>query len=225
LGCPTTCPDPAEGSRAFFSAEGGDEVIAQGFKAITDLTNAIKASGVLPPATRVRSLAPATDAAGKGAAAVIEQTEEEEVEVPEAQIEEETDDEVEATPVNGNTPKRNYNFKKPKFLNDLEINKASKPLAEFVKEKNPTDQLDKYLVVVVWLITYMQVPEVTIDHVYTVFDILGWNGEMPTNPSIPLRDLKSKKLMLTREPDAEGYKVNFKGEQHVENMGKKASAA
>ena len=212
---------------AGFSAEGGDDVIAQGFKAISDLTNAIKASGVLPPATRVKTLAPAGDQTDKGGkvAAVIEQTEDQEVEVPEEEQVEATD-EVEDTPAaaNGNTPKRNYSFKKPTFMNDLDVSKASKPLADFVKEKNPADVIDKYLVVVYWLTTYMNVPEVTVDHVYTVFDILGWKGEMPTNPSIPLRDLKSKKHMLTRESGAEGYKVNFKGEKHVENMGK-ASAA
>jgi hypothetical protein len=76
----------------------------------------------------------------------------------------------------------------------------------------------KYLVIVYWFLKYMDIAEVTIDHVYTVFDVLGWKAEMPSNPSVPLRDLKSKSNMLTREPKAEGYKLNFKGEQEVEKM-------
>jgi hypothetical protein len=91
-------------------------------------------------------------------------------------------------------------------------------LKPFIAEKKPSTLIAKYLVVVYWLEKCLDVPEVTIDHVYTVFDILGWKAEMPNNPSVPLRDLKSKSHMLTREPGAEGYKLNFKGEQEVEKM-------
>jgi hypothetical protein len=119
---------------------------------------------------------------------------------------------------NGSGTKRNYNFKTPTFMNDLDVTKAKKDLNAFVAEKNPPDVMAKYLLIVYFLQKYMDIAEVKIDHVYTVFDILGWKTEMPSNPSIPLRDLKSKKHMLTREPGAEGYKLNFKGEQEVEKM-------
>lgn len=127
-----------------------------------------------------------------------------------------------AVPANGNGSggaKRSYNFKTPTFLNDLDITKAKKRLQEFVAEKNPADVMNKYLVVVYWLQKYMDVAEITVDHVYTVFDILGWKTEMPLKVGKPLADLKSKRHMLTREPEAEGYKLNFKGEQEVEKMG------
>jgi hypothetical protein len=51
-----------------------------------------------------------------------------------------------------------------------------------------------------------------------VFDILGWKTDMPLKASKPLADLKSKRHTLTREAGAEGYKLNFKGEQEVEKM-------
>jgi hypothetical protein len=134
-------------------------------------------------------------------------------------------DEAEETPVvSGNGSggqKRNYNYKTPTFLNALDLSKASKPLLEFIAEKKPTSVMDKYLVVVVWLTKHMSIEQVTIDHVYTIFDHLGWKGEMPVNPSAPLRDLKSKRHMLTRDDGEDGYKVNFKGEKEVENMGVK----
>lgn len=119
---------------------------------------------------------------------------------------------------NGSGTKRSYSYKTPKFQNDLDIAKAKKDLKGFMAEKNPSSQTAKYLAVVYWLQKFMDVPEVTIDHVYTIFDILGWKSDMPSNPSVPLRDLKSKAHMLTREPNAEGYKLNFKGEQEVEKM-------
>lgn len=119
---------------------------------------------------------------------------------------------------NGTASKRNYSYKTPTFLNDLDITKAKKDLKAFMAEKNPPNVTSKYLAVVYWLQKYMDIPEVTIDHVYTVFDHLGCKTEMPNNPSVPLRDLKSKSHMLTREPGAEGYKLNFKGGQEVEKM-------
>jgi hypothetical protein len=80
--------------------------------------------------------------------------------------------------------------------------------------------MDKYLLTVVWFKKHMSIEEVTVAHVYTAFDNVGWKSDMPANPSVPLRDLKSQRHVLTREQGAEGYKVNFKGEQIVEKMGK-----
>jgi hypothetical protein len=206
-----------------FELHGRNATVSEGIKAITQ---AISGRAVVISEPRRPSL-PAVPKPGNGAGTV--ETEELELQAedvadpedltvePETDVEEET-----ATPSNGggNATKRAYSFKKPTFLNDLDPSKASKPLKDFIDEKKPSSVPDKYMVVVVWLITYMGIPEVTIVHVYTIFDQLGWKGEMPTNPSIPLRDLKSKKNMLTREEGAEGYKVNFKGEKYVENMGK-----
>ena len=120
---------------------------------------------------------------------------------------------------NGSGTKRSYSFKTPTFLNELDVTKAKKDLKEFVGEKNPPDVMSKYLVVVYFLQKYMDVAEVTVDHVYTVFDTLGWKTEMPLKAGKPLADLKSKRHMLTREPNAEGYRLNFKGEQEVDKMG------
>jgi len=206
---------------AGFAVEGNDSVLADGFKAIRDLTEAMKHSGVLAPAPRVKAVLSSSSEAPKQGSVkpgVIEPDE------PDQLIGDAADDvdlgEPEQTPEGGNgtQPKRNYNYKTPTFLDDLDITKAKKDLNEFVAEKNPPDTMSKYLAVVFWLQKYMDVPEVKIDHVYTVFDILGWKAEIPANPSVPLRDLKSKKHMLTRETGAEGYKLNFKGEQEVEKM-------
>ena len=199
-----------------FELHGRNATVSEGIKAITE---AITGRGVVV----AEPSRPALPAVPKKETATptleVEEPDQETVE-PET-AEPEADEIVETSASNGSGgPKRKYSFKTPKFLNDLDISKASKPLAEFVKEKNPTDLIDKYIMVVVWLYKHLSVPEVTIDHVYTIFDQLGWKGEMPANPSIPLRDLKSKKYMLTREEGAEGYKPNFKGEQYVEKMGK-----
>jgi hypothetical protein len=202
---------------AGFDMEGSDETMAEGFKAIRELASSISRSTMLPPTLVSKPAlgAPKPDLAGTGAA-----VEEEEVEQPvQSEVEDvEIEDAEETSNGNGSGTKRSYSYKTPQFMNDLDVTKAKKDLKAFVAEKNPPDVMAKYLLVVYFLQKYMDIAEVKIDHVYTVFDILGWKSEMPSNPSVPLRDLKSKKHMLTREPNAEGYKLNFKGEQEVEKM-------
>jgi hypothetical protein len=204
---------------AGFDMEGNDDTMAEGFKAIRELAASISRNMILPAtlASKPAFGAPKTDAA---ADLPVEEGEAEEqqvhTEVENVEIE---GAELSASNGNSSSTKRTYNFKTPTFMNDLDVTKAKKSLTAFVTEKNPPDVLAKYLMVVYFLQKYMDIAEVKVDHVYTVFDTLGWKSEMPSNPSIPLRDLKSKKHMLTREPGAEGYKLNFKGEQEVEKMG------
>jgi len=184
---------------AGFAVEGGDSVLADGFKAIRDLTEAMKGSGVLLPPPRQKAALAASNTGGGSAPAVVDEDEEiEQGVVVETEDVEDDATEEETSNGNGSGAKRSYSFKTPTFMNELDVTKAKKNLKEFMTEKNPSDQMSKYLAVVYWLQKYMDIAEVKIDHVYTVFDILGWKSDMPSNPSIPLRDLKSKKHMLTR---------------------------
>jgi hypothetical protein len=205
---------------AGFDMEGSDETMAEGFKAIRELAASISRSTLLPPAMASKSLSAGGKTEGAKDAMSTE-TETEEAPVL-AEVEDvESEDAAEETSSNGNGSgtKRPYSFKRPEFLNDLDVSKAKKDLKEFVAEKNPPDVMNKYLAIVYFLQKYMDIAEVTVDHIYTVFDILDWKTEMPLKAGKPLADLKSKRNMLTREPGAEGYKLNFKGEQEVNKMG------
>jgi hypothetical protein len=165
-----------------------------------------------------RTLAAPKTAAAAAPAPAIDQTE---ISFPtepeqEEQVEQET---TEEEPSNGNGSKRSYTFKAPKFLHDLDMTKATKPLADFMAEKgNPTEIMDRYVVIAVWLKDHMEVDEFKIDHIWTAYNALGWKAQFPENHSQPLRDLKSKKNFLTKEKGA-GYKVSWPGEQYVAKMG------
>ena len=99
----------------------------------------------------------------------------------------------------------------PKFLDDFDLTKATKPVAEFVAEKgSPTEAMDRYIVVAVWLKEHMSVEEFDINQIYSVFKHLGWLSSMPNNHSQPLRDLKTKRHFLTKEK-SHGYKLNWAG--------------
>ena len=140
---------------------------------------------------------------------------------PGIEQEDEGDEEEQAVeePTNGNGSKRSYNYRPPKFLDDLDLSKANKTIADFLAEKgNPTETNDRYIAVAVWLKEHMQIEEFTINHIYTVFDNLGWKGQVPVNHSQPLRDLKTKRHFLTKEKGA-GYKVNWQGIQYVAKLG------
>jgi hypothetical protein len=139
---------------------------------------------------------------------------------PQGQDEHEVEEADSEPPPSGNGAgqKRVYNFKAPKFMDDLDLTKATKPLADYVAEKSPTEMLDKYLVVVVWFKLYLKIDGVKIGHVFTAFSNLGWKSQMPESHSQPLRDLKAKRHFLTFDKEV-GYKVNWQGEQHVEKMG------
>jgi hypothetical protein len=196
--------------------ENANAEVADGIKS---LANALSGRTIITP---VRALTAPKAAVAPSVPPVVNQ---EEIQYPPpGEDEHEVEEEADSKPPfsgNGSVQKRSYSIKAPTFLNDLDLSKGTKPLSEFIEAKNPTDVMDKYLVVGFWLQKYLSVEEVTVDHVYTVFDHLGWKGEMPAKPGKPLADLKSKRHMLTREQGTAGYKVNFKGEQHVENMGAK----
>ncbi|MGA9510320.1 MAG: hypothetical protein WBV55_17005, partial [Candidatus Sulfotelmatobacter sp.] len=120
---------------AGFDMEGSDEVMAEGFKAIRELSASISRSTVLPPALVSK---PALSAKATGTTTVDAEEVEQPVEVAEEEVE--ADDAAEETTNgNGSGTKRSYSFKTPTFLNELDTTKAKKDLKEFVAEKNPPD--------------------------------------------------------------------------------------
>jgi hypothetical protein len=195
-----------------------NEAVADGLKS---LANAFAGRTILGPARTLIAPKPATP---PPSAAVSDQ---QEIEFPSDADQSEQDNTdaeeivAEETPHDsGSVPKRAYNYRPPKFLDDLDLTKATKPLADFITEKgSPTETNDRYIAVAVWLKEHMQVEEFTINHIYTAFDSLGWKSQIPVNHSQPLRDLKTKRHFLTKEKGAGGYKVNWQGIQYVAKMG------
>jgi hypothetical protein len=172
-----------------FELHGRNATVSEGIKAITE---AISGRPVVVAEPR-RPALPSVPAPVHAAPAVSETEEAEEQQVEPA--EERDEDEDQDEPSNG--AKRNYNYRPPKFLDDLDLSMASKPVAEFMAEKgNPTETNDRYIVVAVWLKEHMKVETFTINHIYTVFDNLGWKGQIPVNHSQPLRDFEDQAAFL-----------------------------
>jgi hypothetical protein len=90
----------------------------------------------------------------------------------------------------------------PKLVKDLNLRPGGKqPFAEFAAEKNPTNQHDRHVVAVYYLVNVAAIAPVSRDHVFTVWREMGW--KLPTNFSGSLRETASKKRFIdTSDPGA-----------------------
>lgn len=116
--------------------EGDAQVVMEGIKAFT---SAMSKSGTIltaPVARPVLPSAPAGKPKSSAAATVVDQTETP-AEIAEEPTEVDQEEEVEGATrtSNGSGPKRDYTFKAPNFLHDLDLRTANVQLSEFVAEK------------------------------------------------------------------------------------------
>lgn len=116
-------------------------------------------------------------------------------------------------------PRRRSAPKAPKFLSELNLTTATKPLADFVSEKDPKETLDKYAVIGFWFKEHLNTDEITPDHIFTAYKTLGWQAQFPDYPAQPLRDLKSKRNWFDKGQTPRSYKINWNGENGVNKMG------
>lgn len=107
----------------------------------------------------------------------------------------------------------------PKFLDELNLTTAKVSIEDFVREKSPDNDLDKYIVIAVWYKQHFNTEEISIDHIFTAYDKLSWRAQMPApDPSQTLRNLKNNKNWLVRGSKNGLFKVNWNGEDAVNKM-------
>jgi hypothetical protein len=201
-----------------FEIDGGNDTLAEGIKA---LTTALQKSPVaLTPGARTSLLA--APKIKSGTTAIEEPETQETATGSEEELEEtaegETDLEEEVSG-NGKPKKPRPAPRAPKFLSELNLTTASTKLADFVAQKNPTAVKDKYLVIAEWFKEYMQLPEITLDHIYTAYDFLGWKSQLPNGYlGQPLIDLRADNLLDKGEKRGR-FKINWNGTTAVTKMG------
>lgn len=148
---------------------------------------------------------------------------EEEAGTPEQEVfaQEEIETAEEETQTGDEAPKskKTAKFKAPALLSNLNLAQANVALAEFMKQKNPTAMWDKYAVVAVWLKQQFQITEISIDHIFTAFKHLGWESQLPTDISKPLKNLTYNRKWFGPGKDKGSYAINWLGEDSVGKMG------
>jgi hypothetical protein len=191
---------------------GSENVVMEGIRAFTQ---AMEKSGVTlaPPGTRP-ALNPGNKKAGT---AVIEQElEESATETPDENAIAEIGEEEADSGSNGSKPTRRVP-KTPTVLNDIDFNTGKvMPLKDFVAQKNPSNDYERYATLAVWYKENHALEEVNDDRVYTAFRFMDWVP--PNDVAQVLRDLKSKpgKKWFDKGTGKGAYKINIIGLNKVQ---------
>jgi len=187
-----------------FEIEGNDTTMQESLKSITAALNRGMTSQ--QPAARQVRYVPAPSAADEDADQVEDSVE--------------ADAEVEDAPVSA-APRRAPVAKKvptPKLL-DIRFQDGTPSLKEFMAEKKPTNELQRYLVIAYWFKHSLQTNDLTADHFFTAYRHLGL--QVPRDPMAPVRDLRHKRRTQMGQGTTAGTSaINHIGENLVEQMGK-----
>ncbi|MBN3791800.1 hypothetical protein [Burkholderia sp. Ac-20353] len=99
-------------------------------------------------------------------------------------------------------------------LVDIRFDDEKPTFAEFVEQKEPKNDMQKYLCAAFWLKTHKKVSEVSIDHMYTAYKVMGW--ALPTNPVQPMRELAATRdKRFSKGAEKGHYAINHVGEGFV----------
>jgi len=191
--------------------KGTENVVMEGIRAFTQ---AMEKSGVTlaPPVAR-----PVLNPGGrKTEAAVIDHELGETVdETPEENLEVENDTEEAEESTNGSKPARRVP-KTPTVLNDIDFNAGKVTLKDFVSQKNPSNDYERYATLAVYYKESHQQEEVNADRIYTAYRFMDWIP--PNDVAQVLRDLKSSpsKKWFDKGTGKGAYKINIIGMNKVQ---------
>jgi hypothetical protein len=115
------------------------------------------------------------------------------------------------------TPRKAPNYQ---VLQELTFEDASPTLPEFVGQKDPQTDWDKYKCIAYWFKHYKATPDLTVEHFYTAYLFLDW--KTPPNPYQPTKDLRKKKSFSIGQ-DRGTVTINNVGERQVRELKKDAA--
>ena len=95
-------------------------------------------------------------------------------------------------------------------LVDIKFDDVTPKFADFVAQKNPKSNKLKYLCAAYWLMQYKEINEVSVDHVYTAYRVMGW-----ALPDFPIQNMRE--LAATR--DKRFQKGTGKGHYSITHVG------
>ncbi len=100
---------------------------------------------------------------------------------------------------------------------ELELSSGEKPLKEFLDEKNPENDVKKYLAISYWLKSYLNINEVGMNHAYTCYRHMGW--QVPKDAAAPFRAMKQKRYGWMKSTTRGLFSINHVGENQIQKMG------
>jgi len=188
-----------------FELEGSDVSLQESLKSITAALSRPAASAPVSRVTRIE--------APKHANTSSTQSMDDAEEFEEAELVEEVEVDAPASAA----PKRTRKPTKaptPTLLRDVRFDDVTPTFADFVAEKQPKSEMLKYLCVAYWLKTYKDIPEISIDHVYTAYRVMQW--ALPAAAVQPMRELAANRDGRFSKGHEKGhYAINHVGEGFV----------
>lgn len=99
-------------------------------------------------------------------------------------------------------------------LVDVRFDDETPKFAEFVAQKDPKNDMQRYLCAAFWLKTYKGINEVSVDHMYTAYKVMGW--ALPAIPVQPMRELAATRdKRFSKGAEKGHYAINHVGEGFV----------
>jgi hypothetical protein len=192
--------------------KGTENVVMEGIRAFTQAME--KSGAALAPAVVRPALNPGDKKTG---AAVIEQElDETAIETQDENLATEIEDEEETdSGSNGTKPARRVP-KTPEVKNDIDFNAGKISLKDFLAQKNPSNDYERYATLAVWYKENHQQEEVNDDRIYTAYRFMDWIP--PNNVAQVLRELKSNpsKKWFDKGTGKGAYKINIIGMNKVQ---------
>lgn len=189
-----------------FELEGSDVSLQESLKSITAALSRPAAPAAVSRVTRIEAPKHVNAPASQAAADDADEFEEAEL-VEEVQV----DAPVSAVP---KRPRKPAKTPAPTLLRDVRFDDVTPTFADFVAEKQPKSEMLKYLCVAYWLKTYKDIPEISIDHVYTAYRVMQW--ALPAAAVQPMRELAANRDGRFSKGHEKGhYAINHVGEGFV----------
>ncbi len=187
-----------------FEMEGSDISLQESLKSITAALSRPNVTVVSRPSARIESNHSAPDLQNSDASL----DEEENVDYLDAGPSSEF-----PSPVVARKPRRASKPVAPSVV-AVRFDDATPTFADFVGDRNPKNDMHKYICAAYWLKIFKDVHEVSIDHIYTAYRSQGW--ALPANPVQPMRELASTRDGRFSKGIEKGhYSINHIGEGFV----------
>lgn len=126
-------------------------------------------------------------------------------------------EEDENTPITSSMPKNKRARRRttPEIIPDLDLTSGSSSLKSFCEKKNPDNDTLKYLVIAIWLRDNRDLKEVSINHVYTCYRLMGWSN--PEDFGRVFQNAKPKGY-FTKGSSKGSWAITHIGENRVTEM-------
>lgn len=97
---------------------------------------------------------------------------------------------------------------------ELDLKSGDMSLEIFCQQKNPSTDLDKYLIIATWLKRYRGIEPISQEHVYTCYRFLSW--KIPKDVGQTFRNGKSKGYFRSQEKGL--FSLTHIGDNKVQEM-------